>query len=78
MTVALLNTKGFQYLKYCMMSKGFLEHLEYFYIPQFMKYQCSIAVKLQIPTVSGSTHAERCDCFVIFVYNVRSEMLLPV
>jgi len=30
MTVALLNTKGFQHLKYCIRSKGFLEHLEAF------------------------------------------------
>jgi len=30
MTVALLNTKGFQNLKYCISSKGFLEHAETF------------------------------------------------
>jgi len=30
MTVALLNTKGFQSLKYCISSKGFLEHPEVF------------------------------------------------
>jgi len=30
MTVTLLNTKGFQNLKYCIRSKGFLEHLEAF------------------------------------------------
>jgi len=28
MTIALLNTEGFQNLKYCIRSKGFLEHLE--------------------------------------------------
>jgi len=39
---------------------------------------CSFVVKIQIPMVSGSTHVERCDCFVIIVYNVRMEMLLPV
>jgi len=35
-------------------------------------------VKLQIRTVSGSTHVGRCDCSVIIVYNIRREMLLPV
>jgi len=30
MAVALLNTKGFQILKYCIRSRGFLEHLEAF------------------------------------------------
>jgi len=30
MTVALLNTKGFQNLKHCIRIKGFLEHLEAF------------------------------------------------
>jgi len=33
MTVALLNTKGFQNLKYCIRSKGILEHLEAFLYP---------------------------------------------
>jgi len=32
-TVALLNTKGFQNLKYCTRSKGFSEHLEAFLYP---------------------------------------------
>jgi len=32
-TVALLNTKGFQNLKYCIRNKGFLEHLEAFLYP---------------------------------------------
>jgi len=33
MTVTLLNTKGFQNLKYCIRNKGFLEHLEAFLYP---------------------------------------------
>jgi len=33
MTVCLLNTNGFQNLKYCIRSKGFLEHLEAFLYP---------------------------------------------
>jgi len=32
-TIALLNTTGFHYLKYCIRSKGFLEHLEEFLYP---------------------------------------------
>jgi len=34
--------KGFQNLKYCIWSKGFLEHLEVFLYPQFMKFRCSV------------------------------------
>jgi len=33
MTIALLNTKGFQNSKYCIRSKGFLEHLKAFLYP---------------------------------------------
>jgi len=33
MTAGLLNTKGFQNLKYCIRSKGILEHLEAFLYP---------------------------------------------
>jgi len=43
-----------------------------------MKSRVRFVVKLQIPTVSGSTHVERCDRFVIIVYNIRREMLVPV
>jgi len=42
MTVALLNTKGFQNLKYCIRSRGLLEHPGALYIPQFMKSPCSV------------------------------------
>jgi len=33
MTAGLQNTKGFQKLKYCVRSKGILEHLEAFLYP---------------------------------------------
>jgi len=33
MTASLLNTKGFQNLRYCIRSKGLLEHLEAFLYP---------------------------------------------
>jgi len=78
MTVALLNTKGFQNLKYYIRSKAFLEYLQAFSYPTVHEICFRIVVKLQIPTVSGSTHVERCDCFVTIVYSVKREMLLPV
>jgi len=79
MTVGLLNTKGFQNLKYCIRSKGFLEHLEAFLYPTVCEISLfGFVVKLQIPIVLGSMHVGQCDCFIIIVYNVRRDMLLPV
>jgi len=74
MTVSLLNTKGFHIRR-----KGLLEHLEAFLYPTVHEISCVwFVVKLQIPTVSGSMHVERCDCLISIVHNVRREMLLPV
>jgi len=43
MTAGLLNTKGFQNLKYSIRSKGFYNILKHFYIPQFMKSPYSVS-----------------------------------
>ena len=37
MTVGLLNTEGFENLKYCIRSKGFLEHLEALLYPTVLE-----------------------------------------
>ena len=42
MTVALLNAEGFQNLKYCIRSMGFLEHLEAFLYPTVHEIPCSV------------------------------------
>jgi len=45
MTAALLNTKGFQNLKYCIRSKGFLEHPEALMYPTVLEIS-TLGVKL--------------------------------
>jgi len=45
MTVRLLNTEGFQNLKYCIRSKGFLEHLEALLHPTVLEIS-TFSVKL--------------------------------
>jgi len=45
MTAGLLNAEGFQNLKYCIRSKGFLEHLEALLYPTFLEIS-TFGVKL--------------------------------
>ena len=45
MTAGLLNTEGFQKLKYCIRSKGFLEHLEILLYPTVLEIS-TFGVKL--------------------------------
>jgi len=57
MTVCLLNTEGFQNLKYCIRSKGFLEHLEELLHPTVLEIS-AIGVYNTL-TVSDSKLADR-------------------
>jgi len=45
MTAGLLNAEGFQNFKYCIRSKGFLEHLEALLYPTFLEIS-TFGVKL--------------------------------
>ena len=76
MTVALLKTKAFKIL---FQEQGIFRTSRSIFISHSSwNFHVRFFVKLHIPTVSSSTHVEERDCFVIIVYNVRREMLLPV